>query len=88
MALSDGDVDKALSTPDSSTKDFIFQQTMLRVKDPNVSLDFYSRVLGMRSVFKILCWSLYADHCTCVYTCCVSYFFLQTTIMLKIVAAL
>lgn len=50
MALSDADVAKALSAPDVSTKDFIFQQTMLRIKDPKVSLDFYSRVLGMRCV--------------------------------------
>lgn len=48
MALSQEDVVAALSAPDPSTKDFIFQQTMLRVKDPKASLDFYSRVLGMR----------------------------------------
>lgn len=36
------------TTRDEATKDYIFQQTMLRVKDPKVSLDFYSRVLGMR----------------------------------------
>ena len=34
--------------PDASTKDFIMQQTMMRVRDPKVSLDFYTRVLGMR----------------------------------------
>ena len=34
--------------PDPSTKDYVMQQTMLRVKDPKISLDFYSRVLGMR----------------------------------------
>jgi hypothetical protein len=39
------------TTRDEATKDYIFQQTMLRVKDPKVSLDFYSRVLGMRCAF-------------------------------------
>ena len=39
-----------LSEPDPSCKDFIMQQTMMRIKDPKVSLDFYSRVLGMRCV--------------------------------------
>ena len=34
--------------PDDSCKDFIMQQTMMRIKDPKISLDFYTRVLGMR----------------------------------------
>uniref|UniRef100_A0A2K6KHR1 lactoylglutathione lyase n=1 Tax=Rhinopithecus bieti TaxID=61621 RepID=A0A2K6KHR1_RHIBE len=32
------------SDADPSTKDFLLQQTMLRVKDPKKSLDFYTRV--------------------------------------------
>ncbi|KAL3652992.1 hypothetical protein CASFOL_002673 [Castilleja foliolosa] len=32
---------------DEATKDYFLQQTMLRVKDPKVSLDFYSRIMGM-----------------------------------------
>jgi len=33
---------------DPATQGYILQQTMLRIKDPKASLDFYSRVLGMR----------------------------------------
>ncbi|XP_073147771.1 lactoylglutathione lyase-like isoform X2 [Henckelia pumila] len=32
---------------DDATKGYFLQQTMLRVKDPKVSLDFYSRIMGM-----------------------------------------
>ncbi|XP_073024552.1 lactoylglutathione lyase-like [Primulina eburnea] len=32
---------------DEATKGYFLQQTMLRVKDPKVSLDFYSRIMGM-----------------------------------------
>ncbi|XP_077225900.1 lactoylglutathione lyase family protein / glyoxalase I family protein isoform X2 [Tasmannia lanceolata] len=32
---------------DEATKGYFMQQTMFRIKDPKVSLDFYSRVLGM-----------------------------------------
>lgn len=34
--------------PDSETQKYILNHTMLRVKDPKASLDFYSRVLGMK----------------------------------------
>ena len=50
MALSDEEIASSLSEPDPSTKEFIFQQTMFRIKDPKASLDFYTRVMGMRSV--------------------------------------
>eukprot|EP00249_Psilotum_nudum_P027023 c34260_g1_i1 orf=91-825(+) len=35
-------------TSDEATKPYFMQQTMYRIKDPKVSLDFYSRVLGMK----------------------------------------
>jgi lactoylglutathione lyase len=58
-----------LSTPGVSkerapeTKDFIFQQTMYRIKDPKRSLDFYTRIIGMQLIskldFKEMNFSLY-----------------------------
>lgn len=38
---------------DPATQDYVFNQTMLRIKDPEVSLDFYTRVLGMTLVRKL-----------------------------------
>ena len=35
---------------DPATKDFIMQQTMLRIKDPKASLDFYIKVLGFHLI--------------------------------------
>ncbi|OIW08548.1 hypothetical protein TanjilG_03224 [Lupinus angustifolius] len=51
------------TTQDDATKGYIMQQTMFRIKDPKVSLDFYSRVLGMsllkRLDFPEMKFSLY-----------------------------
>ncbi|KAL5763962.1 hypothetical protein ACOSQ2_016556 [Xanthoceras sorbifolium] len=51
------------TTVDEATKGYIMQQTMYRIKDPKVSLDFYSRVLGMsllkRLDFPEMKFSLY-----------------------------
>jgi lactoylglutathione lyase len=40
-------------TPDPVTQSYVFNHTMLRVRDPQVSLDFYSRVLGMKLLRKL-----------------------------------
>ncbi|KAE9616704.1 putative lactoylglutathione lyase [Lupinus albus] len=51
------------TTQDDATKGYIMQQTMFRIKDPKVSLDFYSRILGMsllkRLDFPEMKFSLY-----------------------------
>ncbi|XP_050718236.1 lactoylglutathione lyase-like [Eriocheir sinensis] len=47
------EADAACAEPDVSTKDFIFQQTMYRIKDPKASLDFYTRIMGMRLLKKL-----------------------------------
>lgn len=39
--------------PDPETQKYILNHTMLRVKDPKISLDFYSRVLGMKLLRKV-----------------------------------
>jgi len=40
-------------TRDADTCGFVFNHTMLRVKDPQTSLDFYTRILGFTLVRKV-----------------------------------
>ncbi|AFY02471.1 lactoylglutathione lyase [Bdellovibrio bacteriovorus] len=41
------------ASPDKETQQYVFNHTMLRIKDPKASLDFYTRVLGMTLVRKL-----------------------------------
>ena len=42
-----------IQKPDKETEGYVFNHMMLRIKDPKRSLDFYSKVMGMRMVKKI-----------------------------------
>ena len=45
--LTDEEVKSAIKSPDDSTSDFIFQQTMFRIKDPKASLEFYTGLIHL-----------------------------------------
>ena len=38
---------------DEETQSYVFNQTMLRIKDPVASLDFYTRIIGMKLYRKL-----------------------------------
>ena len=38
---------------DTETQSYIFNQTMLRIKDPQISLDFYTIIIGMKLYRKL-----------------------------------
>jgi len=42
-----------MKIPDKETDGYVFNHIMLRIKDPIKSLDFYSKIMGMRMVKKI-----------------------------------
>ena len=46
------DIEGNCIKPDSETGQYTFNHTMIRIKDPKVSLDFYTRVMGMKLVRK------------------------------------
>ena len=52
-----------MTNPPAETQGFVFNQTMMRIKDPAPSLDFYQQVLGMtlyqRVDFAEMSFSLY-----------------------------
>ena len=52
-----------MTNPPAETQGFVFNQTMMRIRDPAASLDFYQQVLGMtlyqRVDFADMSFSLY-----------------------------
>lgn len=53
MALTQEQAYAACTEPSAEADHFRIQHTMMRIKDPRVSLDFYSRVMGMRLIKKM-----------------------------------
>ena len=53
MAPNYEDVPGLCAQPDAETQRYVFNHSMLRVKDPTRSMDFYTRIMGMRLLRKL-----------------------------------
>ncbi|RYZ00248.1 MAG: lactoylglutathione lyase [Comamonadaceae bacterium] len=63
MTLPEDHLPGVVPQPDAATRGFVFNHSMLRVKDPATALAFYTGVLGMRLLRKLdfpeMAFSLY-----------------------------
>ncbi|MDB5750914.1 MAG: gloA [Ramlibacter sp.] len=53
MSLPESNEPGVVASPPAATRGFVFNHSMLRVKDPAVALAFYTGVLGMRLLRKL-----------------------------------
>ena len=53
MAPNYENVEGLCAQPDAETQTYTFNHSMMRIKDPRRSLDFYTRVMGMRLLRKL-----------------------------------